>query len=301
MIAGAGVFDYLDRLPAPELIDEHLRCSQKYGIPMRTGTYMYRLGKDDALLSVNINNAARLGLKIHNIMIYTRDEAGRDVTDEQVVEFYEKAWQLGSRGGVEPSLEVHVEVWSEDFRRVLPVARAVRARGLPFNFTLDYSHCVFKMDNPAEQARSGILADVQSGAVVLDPYEPGNLCEQWLQEKMVTYMQFRPASPNGPPNVWANGADGAPGRGIQYPFLKPAPGEWHSPWQAWKLEPAKEAARSVLRYHARNADSPLRFVTTEMITLPDYGEGARYSLFDHNVACVKWLRETWNQFKEKIS
>lgn len=298
MIAGAGVFDYLDRLPAPELVEEHLRCSEKYGVPMHTGTYMYRLGKDHELLETNLRNAARLGLGIHNVMIYTHDVAGKAVTDDEVVWFYLRAWELGLKHGVQPSLEVHVDVWNEDFRRVLPVAEAVRARGVPFNFTLDYSHCVFKMDNPAEQEKCGIRADVESGALVLDPFEPGNLCEKWLEQGMVVYMQFRPAVPHGPDNAWAKGADGKPGRGIQYPFVKPAPGEWHSPWHAWKLEPAKEAARTVLRHHRETANSPLRFLTTEMITLPDYGEGAKYSLFDHNVACARWLRDTWNHLKE---
>ena len=32
-----------------------------------------------------------------------------------------------------------------------------------------------------------------------------------------------------------------------YPFTKPAPGEWHSPWHAYKLEPTKEVVRKVLR------------------------------------------------------
>src|SRR5262249_40352261 len=129
--------------------------------------------------------------------------------------------------------------------------------------------------NPDEQERCGIREDVLQGSLVLDPFEPGNLCEQWLRQNIVAYMQFRPAVPNGPRNHWSLGPDGQPGRGIQYPFIKPAPGEWHSNWQAWKLEPAKEAARTVLRYHAGNAASPLRFITTEMITLPDYGEGTR--------------------------
>ena len=298
MVAESGVFDYLDRLPAADLVEEHLRCSEKYRLPLRTGTYMYRLGKDDALIENHLRNAARVGLEVHNVMVYTHDAAGRPVSDAEIVAFYLRAWELGAKHGVQPSFEVHVDVWSEDFRRVLPVAGAVRARGVPFNFTLDYSHCVFKMDNPAEQEKCGIRAEVESGALVLDPFEPGNLCQRWLDEEIVVYLQFRPAAPNGPGNVWAKGPDGKPGRGIQYPFVKPRPGEWHSPWQAWKLEPAKEAARTVLRHHRKSARSPLRFVTTEMITLPDYGEGARYSLFDHNVACARWLRDTWKTIKE---
>src|SRR5256885_8862884 len=32
-----------------------------------------------------------------------------------------------------------------------------------------------------------------------------------------------------PLNLWHRNEDGSPGRGIQYPMLRPRPGEWHSP------------------------------------------------------------------------
>jgi hypothetical protein len=30
-----------------------------------------------------------------------------------------------------------------------------------------------------------------------------------------------------------------------------------------------------------------------MIPPPDYGAGAKYSIFDNNVACARWIREAW--------
>ena len=81
------------------------------------------------------------------------------------------------------------------------------------------------------------------------------------------------------------------GRGVQYPFIEPKPGEWHSPWSAVRLEPWKEVLRQLLRYHATHADSPLRYISTEFIPFPDYGEGAKYSLFDNSVACARWIRQ----------
>lgn len=297
MIRDSGVFDYLDRLPPPELMDEYIRCSEKYGIPMHTGTAHYVLGRDDAAFELNMANAARLQSTFHNIMVRTHHADGHALSDDEVVDCYLRVWQIGERVGVKPTFELHVATWSEDFRRVVPVAEKVRARGIPFNFTLDYSHCAFKIDNPEEQAVSGIREDVQAGLVVLDPFEPSSLCERWLAMNMVVYAQFRPVSPNGPKNVWSTDAGGKPGRGIQYPFLKPKPGEWHSPWQAWRLEPAKEALRKVMRYHLTHTESPLRFINTEMIDRPDYGENAKYSLFEHNVACARWIRATWSQLK----
>lgn len=293
MIRDANVFDYLDRLPPPELLDEYLRCSAKYNVPLKTGTWYYQLGRDDALLDLNMRNAARVGSPLHNIQIFANHADGHFLSDDEVVECYLRTWALGEKLGVEPSFELHVNMWNEDFRRVKPVVEKVRAHGVRFNFTMDYSHCVFKIDNPEEQNISGIREDVEAGRIVLDPFEPGNLCDQWLELGIVKYVQFRPAAPNGPKNLWAKDDKGDFGRGIQYPFLKPRAGEWHSPWHAWKLEPSKRFLTNVLSYHLTHKDSSLEFVTTEMIDLLDYGENAKYSLFENNVACARWIWSEW--------
>ncbi len=297
MIREAGVFDYLDRLPLPEVLDEYLRYSQEFGIPIHTCTYQYTLGRDEELLARNMRIAAQAGVKMHNIMIFAKAADGHIATDDEIVDCYLRTWEQGDALGVQPSFEVHVNMWSEAFPRVRSVADKVRRAGVPFNFTMDYSHCIFKIENPDEQDISGIRSDLEAGRIVLDPFESGSLCDQWLAMNIVPFVQFRPVAPNGPRNVWALDEDGNPGRGIQYPFFKPAPGQWHSPWHAYKCELSKEFMRKVFRYHLTQADSPLRFVTTEMINLPDYGMNAKYSLFEHNVACGKWIRATWDQLK----
>jgi hypothetical protein len=297
MIRDSGVFDHLDRLPPPELLDEYIRCSTKYNIPLHTGTWYYQLGRDEPLLEQYLRNAALAGLAFHNIMIFTRHADGHVVTDDEIVDCYLRCWELGERLGVRPTFELHVNMWSEDFRRVRPVAQKVQQHGVPFNFTLDYSHCIFKIENAEEQEISGIRAAVESGEVVLDPFDENNLCDEWLSMNIVCYAQFRPVAPNGPKNIWAKDERGNPGRGIQYPFVKPKAGEWHSPWHAYKLEASKEAIRKILQHHLLDARSPLRFITTEMINMLDYGMNAKYSLFDHNVSCAKWIRETWAQMK----
>ena len=79
---------------------------------------------------------------------------------------------------------------------------------------------------------------------------------------------------------------------------KPKPGEWHSPWYAYKLEPTKEVVRKVLRYHRDDVEKKLKFITTEMINLPDYGHNARFSLIEQNAAIAQFVRETWNEINE---
>jgi hypothetical protein len=296
-VQDSGLFDYMDWLPRPELLDECIRASQKLGFPMLTGSYNYMLGRDEAALERDLRNAARAGLELFNIMIYTKAGDSHDVTDAEVVECYLRCAELGDQIGVMPSFEVHAEMWSENFPRVRRVAEAVRARGVEFRFTQDYSHCILKIENPEEQDISHIRADVEAGRVVLDPFEPDCLADEWLAMNMVYFAQFRPVAPNGPRNLWALDEAGRPRRAIQYPFLKPKPGEWHSPWHAHKLAASKEAIRKVFRYHLTHDDSPLGYLNTEMIALPDYGLNARYSIFEHNCACARWLRATWDQMK----
>ena len=118
-------------------------------------------------------------------------------------------------------------------------------------------------------------------------------------------------APNGPKNLWSlhetgknlaaqpSGKEqpnipGQPCRGILYPFTKPAPGEWHSPWHAYKLEPTKEVVRMVLKHQKNDPAKRLNFVTTEMINLPDYAHNARFSLIDQNAAIARFVRATWN-------
>ena len=295
LVRDTGAFDYFDRLPLPDQVDEYIRCSQKYRLPIHTVTWYYLLGRDEPLIEQNLSIGAEVNAKIHNVMIFTHHADGHLIGDDDIAEWYLRIWDSAGKRGLEPSFELHVNMWSEDFRRIEIVADKVRRRGIPFNFTLDYSHVIFKIENAEEQDLSGIRDEVQSGAMILDPFEDGNLCDRWLDLNIVVWAQMRPAAPNGPKNIWVTDEAGHPGRGIQYPFTRPKPGEWHSDWHAYKVEPAKEAMRRILRHHLANEHSRLQFITTEMINLPDYGMNAGYSLIEHNAACARWIRQTWQQ------
>lgn len=297
LVKEAGVFDYIDWLPRPDIVDECIRCSEKYDLPIYTGTFQYKLGRDDVLLEQDMINAVRCGVKVHNVMLFTHHADGHELSDEEVVDCYLRTYDFAQKIGLTTSFEVHVLCWSEQVKRVSPVAQAVRRAGIPFNFTLDYSHCIFKIGNPAEQDISRIRDDVEAGRVILDPFEAGNLCDEWLNQNMVLFAQLRPVSPNGPPNIWARDDAGNFGRGIQYPFLRPKPGEFHSPWYAYRLEASKEAIRKVMRYHLTHPESPLQYMNTEMISILDYGENAGYSIFEHNIAVAKWIKATWTHYK----
>jgi len=192
---------------------------------------------------------------------------------------------------------VHVNMWSERFARVAAVAEIVERRGAKFNITFDHSHVIFKIGNEGELDVEDNRADIAAGRLELDPDRPGNISDLWIGRNWVSHAHARPAVPANPVNVWARHPDGRFGRGIQYPFLRPAPGEWHADWDAARLEPWKEVLRRMMRHKAAHPESRLRMITVEMIPGIDYGAGAKYSIFDHSVAVAQWLRETWAGIK----
>lgn len=293
MAAEAGVFDYVDKTPDTHEIEAFRAASKKYGLPVRCSGWFYRVGKDEDLLERNLEIAGDLGSTIHNVQVLAHRSDGELASDLDVVEFYERAVTLGDRHGVTPCIEVHINMWSEDFRRVTPVGHLAEARSLPFRMTLDHSHVIFKMNNPKEQAVFDITGDVAAGRLVLDPFKDGDVCGEWIANNWIGHCHARSAVPNNPLNLDAKDGDGNPGRGIQYPFVEPVPGAYHSPWRAEALEPWKEVVRDLLRHHARDEDSPLGQISTEFIPNLDYGQGCRYSLFEQAIACVEWMRDEW--------
>jgi hypothetical protein len=299
MVKESGVYDFFDRMPQPGQEAEYVKAAEKYDLPMRTGLWSYAKGRDEALLAHNLKLSVDTGAECHNIMLFDRHADGHALSDQEVVDFYLLADDLARRNRIDITFEVHIYMWSEDFRRVRRVAEMVRARGIPFNFLLDHSHVLLKLDNPEEQELCGIRKDVETGRLILDPFEDGNVIDEWIGMNMTLWHSVRPVSPNGPKNVWARHPDGKMGRACQYPFSRPRPGEFHSPWHAYRVEPCKEVVRKVLRHHRDHADSRLRYVTTELIDLPDYGENAKYSLFEHSVALARWIRNTWNELTEE--
>jgi hypothetical protein len=291
----SNVFDYIDRTPPPAELDQHAAAALKYRIPIKAGGFFYTLGRDEPLLDWHLRISRTLGIQVHNVQIRARDATGELVSNERVAQTYLWCAELGDKYGTSPSFEVHINMWSEHFGRVEEVGLLVERHGVPFNITLDHSHVIFKIDNPREQDVLGMRPDVESGKIVLDPFCERNITQQWISANWVRHAHARPASPANPVNIWATHPDGSFGRGVQYPFLEPRPGEWHSPWDARKLEPWKEVIRQLLRHHASHPESRLQTISLEMIPNIDYGAGAKYSIWENNVACAKWIRSEWHK------
>jgi sugar phosphate isomerase/epimerase len=299
MVRDAGVFDYVDKTPEPHEVEAFAAASQKYGLPVRGSGWFYTLGEHEALMRSNLETARQLGSVVHNVQIRTCKADGSMVTNDEVAACYLWAQEQGERVGVMPCFEVHVNMWSEDFRRVADVARAVEEQGVPFCMTLDHSHVIFKMNNPLEQEIQNMRPAVESGELVLDPFQDGNVIDRWIHAGWIRHCHARAAVPCNPKNLTGHHEDGSVGRGIQYPFKRPAPGEYHAEWHEEALEPWKEALRHLLRHHAADAEARLGQISTEFIPGPDYGMGCRYSLFEQAVACVEWMRGEWDRARSE--
>lgn len=301
MVKEAGIFDYLDKTPTSDQYGAYVMAQRKHGLPMLSGGWFYLIGRDEPLLEWHLRMGKDLGQIAHNTQIFAFDADRNPVTDQQVADLYCRVAEIGERTGVIPCFEVHVNMWSEHVGRIEHVAKLVEKRGAKFNMTLDHSHVIFKIDNPEEQKVQNMDEDIASGALVLDPFKPNNVTARWIANGYVRHAHARAAVPNGPVNLWETTPKGQPGRGIQYPFIEPKPGEWHSPWRADALEPWKEVVRQLLRHHATAPASALRTISTEFIPWADYGGGAKYSLFEHSIACAQWIRDEWARAQKAIA
>ncbi len=247
LLSQSGVFDYIETSPAEHTFDEYLRCSKVYSVPIKAGGGTYRLGAEEHVLEKNTRSAQILGSETHNIQLLSHHTDGHLLSNEEVAQAYISAYKLGIESNCLPTFEVHVDIWSEDYSRVLAVADLVEAKGIPFGITLDHSHIVFKIDNPEQQKVFGIDRLIQSKAAIIDPFMPNNVYQQWLDRGIVWHMHARSTVPNNPVNSWAKHPNGNYGRDIQYPFIAPGVGQWHSVWDGILLSPWKQVVLYVLR------------------------------------------------------
>ena len=123
-LKSAGVYDHFDRMPQPGQEREYLDAANRHGIPIRTGLWSYVAGRDEAQLEKNLRVCKDAGGEFHNVMLYTRHARGHVVTEQDVLDFYLLSHELGQKIGIDIGFEVHIYMFSEDFRRITPLARS---------------------------------------------------------------------------------------------------------------------------------------------------------------------------------
>lgn len=301
MVREAGSFDYIEKSPTHGEVDQYLEASERHGIPVRATSSQFMLRRDEELLLWQLKIAHLFGATVHNIMMYRCDGAGRALSDSDVAEAYVWMLEAADRFGITPCLENHVDMWSESTERVARVAHILKSRGIDLALTLDPSHVVFKAGNDTEFQREERVGIASNRNVPLDPRAEKSICAEWINNNLVCHAHARAAAINNPRNIWAKNPDGTYGRGIQYPFIEPKPGEWHSDWDEKDLTPWMAAMKKLLDYHVSNDSSRLTSITAEFIPAVDYGAGSRYSIFENNISVANWLRAKNHEALESTS
>lgn len=300
LLAESGLWDFLDHIPIHRnLVDNYIQASQKYNIPIYSGYGCYVWGAHEKEFQENIQLTAAVGGRFHNIMMAAKDSQRQYLSNEQVAEAYIYFYEYAAKHKVNITFENHVDNWSEDYRRVLDVKKLVEQRGLPFQFAMDYSHCIFKIENDLECHIS--FQDDQDAIRKLDPFNHDSFADDWLNANIVHWGQIRPAVPNGPRNFWSQESspwegygNDRPGRGIQYPFHQPQAGEWpHQTWHAHKLASTKEVIRKLIDSYLNTPESNLQIVTVDNINLWSYGLGWKYNMFKDSCAVAQYIREIY--------
>ncbi len=295
-VAASGVFDFIEKnLVVGEKLDAYEERVARHGVPIGVLGGIFCAGRDEARARYGAAWAGRLGARLYNCQLFARHADGHALDDREVADFYLRLLDWGSAAGVLPSLEVHVDMWNEDPRRVERVADLLAAGHVRLRITLDLAHLLYRVGNADELRVAGIADAVDAGELVIDPDAPGTVHALWLREGWVVHGHARSVALGGPVNAWARRGDGRPGRAIQYPFVEPPAGAFHADWDAARLEPWKRATRAQLAW-ARSqppAERAMRQFACEFLPFADCGGGSRYSVWDNNVACAAWLREQW--------
>ena len=134
MVKDANIFDYVDKTPELEEIDTFSKASKKYNIPIKAGGWFYTIGEHKSLFKQNLKTAQNLGSTIHNTQIQSLNSDGNLVSNIEVRDAYLEAYDIGLKLDVTPCFEVHVNMWSEDFLRVVEVGNLVEDKGVEFNY-----------------------------------------------------------------------------------------------------------------------------------------------------------------------
>ena len=293
----AGVFDYIEKNidPREDFAPYHDWIAE-HGVPIGVFGGIFCAGRDEALMRWGLRTGGALGARLFNMQLFARHADGHELSDREVADWFLDAMEHGSTAGCLPSMEVHVDMWNERFHRVEAVAELLARANVPLRLTLDHSHLVFKIDNPAELTASGLQNAPDGGRPLLAPGHTTTLYRHWLEQGWVVHAHTRSVAPGGVSgNLAMQRADGRLGRAIQYPFVEPAPGSFHSDWQADGLTPWKAAVRELLAWMKAHPEQAPQQISCEFIPFPDYGGGSRYDIWQNNIACARWLQDEWRR------
>ncbi len=277
---------------------EQSRIALAEGMPYRQFTDLYVVGgqaegpHEDALVTLkgNLEKAAiTRTVTALNMQVWG---VGARPGDDALAEFYHAAEAKAKPYGIGLFTETHVDRWTYDPRRLLRIhERLLRESAGAYGIRVgaDFSHYVHQLGNPTAPH----WADLQSGALVMDPFDPANIIStRIIQGGLVGYGHLRCAAPNDRPRDRGS---------IQYPLVDPA-GDPRTPWrgelacggayQEARTRSWKELYRQAFAYQLSHPERPVARFSSEFIGWNDHCdyriEG--YSNLHQNLAAVAWAQ-----------
>ena len=97
MVKEIGIFDYVDKTPEANEIEDFKLASEKYNIPVRAGGWFYTIGDHKELLMRNLKTAKILGSIVHNVQIHSYDSEGKILSDLDLRDAYLEAYDIGMK------------------------------------------------------------------------------------------------------------------------------------------------------------------------------------------------------------
>ncbi|HCB0061927.1 TPA: hypothetical protein MYL02_005122 [Klebsiella pneumoniae] len=287
-----GHFDYVEKSLWPyEMLSPWLRESDRWGVPIHvTGSTFQPTSDLPRALSI-MRDAVAAGISVMNCQVLPPSRAADEHTAlASVGEFYLELLEAGNKGKCIPTLEIHVDMWSEQFRRIEQIAAWLKQRQAPLYLTIDHSHLLYRLGNPDQLQAAGLSGAKDGGWAELHPDSNTAFYRRWMECGWIAHAHARSVQLNGVANPWCQREPGLAGRGIQYPLVQPQSGTYHQSWFENEVEPWKKALRQLIKWKANNLNSKFKRISCEFIPFADYGGGSRYNLLQQNIACAEWLR-----------
>lgn len=183
LVKEAEVWDFIDRVPNNyQELDEYIKGSQIYDLPVLSGSGCYTLGLDEDLIKQNINLTAEVGGKYHNFMVWAKHKDGHYVTNEEVAESYLDAFEYAEKPvssspsrtmwtcGLKTIVELRrLLIWlrREESSSTWPWTTATAFSKLKMQLSMQFLRCVVTMRQLPNLIRSMTIVTQMNGSIAI--------------------------------------------------------------------------------------------------------------------------------------
>ncbi|CAM2155702.1 Xylose isomerase [Pararobbsia alpina] len=283
LAAEAGVFDFVEtHASAGDDLAPYFDLVDRYALPVRVIDGTWGIGRDEAKAKDVIDAGSRVGGKVLNLRLCGHRADGALLSDDEVVAFYLRLCEWGDRVGCVPSLDA-CSVSKRDRTRVTRLGERITNAGAPFRVTLDLSDLPplsHGASNDAGATRGDLSPISACSAQASDTPHSDWIAQGWVYHVRTHGLLSRTARKTRAARTAA--------RGIHAP-----PPVTSQVWAVNRAEGWKRELRQLIRLQANELRPWLRQITCAFASAPGQRRDAALDALSDNVACARWLRDTW--------